>query len=83
MKENKGILGKILTFIGILVAIGGAALAVLHFWDDIKAKLGCNKCEFEDLEDFVEDEIDELEDLSATLEEIDEEMEDFVEFEEI
>ena len=73
----------ILGIVGAVVVLGAVAAAVVHFWDDIKAKLGCNKCEFEDLEDFVEDEIDELEDLSATLEEIDEEMEDFVEFEEI
>ncbi len=80
METKKGILGKILTFIGVIVAIGGAVLAVLHFWDDIKEKLGCNKCEIDDLEDFVEDEIEELEDAA---EEIQDDMEDFVEFEEI
>ncbi len=80
MEAKKGILGKILTFIGVLVAIGGAVLAVLHFWDDIKEKLGCNKCDIDELEDFVEDEIEELEDV---VEDVQDEMEDFVEFEEI
>lgn len=80
MEEKKGILGKILAFIGIVVAIGGAVLAVLHFWDDIKEKLGLNKCDIEELGDFVEDEI---EDLGEIAEDVEDEMEDFVEFEEI
>ena len=80
MEEKKGVLGKILAFIGVVVAIGGAVLAVLHFWDDIKEKLGLNKCDIEEFGDFVEDEIDELEEIA---EDIQDDMDDFVEFEEI
>lgn len=80
MEKKKGTLGKFLALIGILAAIGGAVVAVIHFWDDIKAKLGCKKDEIEDLEDFVEDELDMLEDVA---EEVQDEMDDFVEFEEL
>ena len=79
-EKKKGTLGKLLTFIGILAAIGGAVVAVIHFWDDIKAKFSCKKTEVEDLEDFVEDELDALEDVA---EDVQDEMDDFVEFEEI
>lgn len=79
-KQKKCTLGKILAFIGILTAIGGAVVAVIHFWDDIKAKFSCKKTAVEDPEDFLEDELDELEDVA---EDIQDEMEDFVEFEEL
>jgi len=79
--EKKGTLGKILAVVGALVVLGGAVAAIIHFWEEIKAKLPCcKKDEFEDFEDFVEEELDELED---TVEEIQDDMEDFVEFEEI
>ena len=78
MEKKKGILGKVLTFVGILVALGGAVLAVLHFWDDIKAKLGC-KCKDEELEDFLAEEADIMEEVA----DIQDDMDDFVEFEEI
>ena len=80
METKKGLLGKVLTFIGVLVAIGGAALAIVHFWDDIKEKLGIGKDEIDELEDFAEEAGDALEDATA---DIRDEMEDFVEFEEI
>ncbi len=81
--EKKGTLGKILALVGALVVIGGAVAAIIHFWEEIKAKLPCCKnSELEgfDFEEFVEDELDELED---TAEEIRDDMEDFVEFEEL
>ncbi len=82
--EKKGTLGKILALVGALVVIGGAVAAIIHFWEEIKAKLPCcRKDEFEgieDFEDFMEEELDELEDAA---EEIRDDMEDFVEFEEI
>ncbi len=79
--EKKGTLGKILAIVGALVVLGGAVAAIIHFWEEIKAKLPCcKKDEFEDFEDFMEEELDELED---AVEEIQDDMEDFVEFEEI
>ncbi|MBR6826161.1 MAG: hypothetical protein IKM59_06395 [Oscillospiraceae bacterium] len=79
-KKEKGLLGKILTIVGALVVVGGAVVAVIHFWEDIKEKLSCcKKTEIEELEDFVEDE---MEDLEEAAEEIQDDMEDFVEFEE-
>ncbi len=83
--EKKGALGKILALVGALVVIGGAVAAIIHFWEEIKAKLPCccKKDEFEeieDFEDFMEEELDELEDVA---EEIQDDMADFVEFEEI
>ena len=81
--EKKGALGKILALVGALVVIGGAVAAIIHFWEEIKAKLPCCKNnEFEDFvfEEFMDEELDELEDAA---EEIQDDMEDFVEFEEI
>ena len=81
--EKKGALGKILALVGALVVIGGAVAAIIHFWEEIKAKLPCCKSnEFEDFdfEEFMDEELDELEDAA---EEIQDDMEDFVEFEEI
>ncbi len=75
-------LSKILAVFGALVLIGGAVAAVVHYWDDIKAKWDSwfKKDKFDDFEDFMEDGIDELEDAA---EELKDDMEDFVEFEEI
>ena len=83
MEENKkssGTFGKILAIVGILAAIGGAVIALIHFWDDIKAKFSCKKTEVEDPEDFLEEELGELEDVA---EDVQDDMEDFVEFEEL
>ena len=80
--EKKGTLNKILAVLGALVVIGGAIVAIIHFWEEIKAKLPCccKKNEFEDFEDFMEEELDEPEEAA---EEIQDDMADFVEFEEI
>ncbi len=79
-KQKKGTLGKILAIVGILAAIGGAVVAVIHFWDDIKEKFSCKKTAVEDPEDFLEDGLDALEDV---VEDVQDDMEDFVEFEEL
>ncbi len=78
MKKENG-LKKILAIIGGLVVLGGAVVAIIHFWEDIKEKLPCcKKSALEDFEDFVDGEIDVLED---AVEEVEDSMEDFVEFE--
>ena len=79
--KKKGTLGKVLAVIGALVLIGGAIAAVVHYWDDIKAKWDSwfKKDKFEEFEDFMDDGIDELEDAADDLSD---DMEDFVEFEE-
>ena len=79
MNEKKSALGKILTFIGVLAAIGAMAYAVAHFWEDLKAKF-CKDTQVDDLEELVDDELDMLEDVA---EEVQDDMEDFVEFEEL
>ncbi len=78
--EKKSNWGKILAFIGVLVALGGIVVAVIHFWDDIKAKFSRNKCDVDDLEGFVDDEIDTL---KGVAEDVQDDLEDFVEFEEL
>ena len=80
MNEKKSALGKILTFIGLLTAIGAMVYAVIHFWEDLKAKLSRKDDQLEDLEEFVEDELDLAEEVA---EEVQDDMEDFVEFEEL
>ncbi len=77
MKKESGGLKMVLAVIGAFVVLGGAVVAIIHFWEDIKKKLPCCKDECEDFEELLEDELDELE------EEVVDEMEDFVEFEEI
>lgn len=79
-KENS--LNKILALIGGLVVLAGAVVAIIHFWEEIKARLSCccKEDELDELEDFVEDGMEDLED---AVEEIEDGMEDFVEFEEL
>lgn len=80
MKKENG-LSKIFAIIGALVVLGGAVVAIIHFWEEIKDKLPCcKKSKVEDFEDLMEDG---LEDLEEAVEEIEDDMEDFVEFEEI
>ena len=43
----------ILAIIGGVVVVGAAAVAVLHFWDDLKKYLPCCKCKQEE-EDFAD-----------------------------
>ena len=82
--KNEGLMKKIFALVGALVVVGGAVVAVIHFWDRIAEKLPCCKKEtiedFDDLEDFVEDG---LEDVEEVIEEVQDDMADFVEFEEI
>ncbi|MBP3412010.1 MAG: hypothetical protein J6K89_02000 [Oscillospiraceae bacterium] len=79
--KKEGALKKILAIIGALVVVGGAVVAIIHFWEDIKDKLPCcKKSKIDEFEDFVDDELDALEDVA---EEVEDDMEDFVEFEEI
>lgn len=65
MKKNNT-LTVILSIVGAVVVIAGAVAAIIHFWDDIKAKLPC-KCKDEcddfcdDCEDILEEEEDAVE----------------------
>lgn len=52
MKKNST-LKLILAIVGGVVVVGSIAVAMIHFWDDIKKLLPCGKCEeAEDFEDF-------------------------------
>jgi hypothetical protein len=65
--KNEGLMKKIFALVGALVVVGGAVVAVIHFWDRIAEKLPCCKMEtiedFDDLEDFVEDGLEEVEEV--------------------
>ena len=51
--KNNGTLKLILAIIGGVVVAGAAAVAVIHFWDDLKKYLPCCKCNKEQ-EDFAD-----------------------------
>lgn len=54
MKNNA--MKTIFIIVGAVVTVGAIALALVHFWDDIKSLLPCKKCD--DLcEDFADEEI--------------------------
>lgn len=54
MKKNST-LKLILAIVGGVVVVGSIAVAMIHFWDDLKKLLPCGKCEeaedFEDVEE--------------------------------
>lgn len=52
--KNKN-LKLILSIVGAVVVVGTLAVALIHFWDDLKKLIPCGKCDelpedFEDIE---------------------------------
>ena len=50
--DKKSNLGTILGIVGAVVVVAAIAVAMIHFWDDIKKALPCCKEKDDDLEDF-------------------------------
>ena len=53
MKKNSN-LGIICSIVGGVVIVSAIAVALIHFWDDIKKLLPCCKCNEEREEEFVD-----------------------------
>ena len=51
--KNNSTLKLVLAIMGGVVVAGAAAVAVIHFWDDLKKYLPCCKCNKEQ-EDFAD-----------------------------
>ncbi len=50
--DKKSNLGTILGIVGAVVVVAAVAVAMIHFWDDIKKLFPCCKGQDDELEEF-------------------------------